>query len=318
MTRTSPPFTTRGIVIGPRRFLPDWPERAAAAGLTTIALHGHPALACEDVVALLESDLGKRFLRRCNELGIHVEYEIHAMNYLLPRDLFDNRPNLFRMDESGQRTTDGNPCLSSLEAVDLIRQRAIALARLLPPTTNRYFIWPADGPSWCRCPRCVDFSDSDQALRMGNIVLEALRQHVHPQVTLAHLAYHNTLQPPTQVRPLPGIFLEFAPIRRKHDLPLATADETQAMYVDALKGNLQVFGAEGAQALEYWLDVSLFSNWKRPPVRLPDNHAVLKADLDLYASFGIQHITSFAVDIDTEYLQLHGEPPIDQYGAALL
>jgi hypothetical protein len=40
-----------------------------------------------------------------------------------------------------------------------------------------------------------------------------------------------------------------------------------------------VFPAGTAQVLEYWLDVSRFSQWKRPAVRLPWRRDVLEADL---------------------------------------
>jgi hypothetical protein len=75
--------------------------------------------------------------------------------------------------------------------------------------------------------------------------------------------------------------------------------------------------------LEYWLDVSRFSRWRRPPVKLPwssdESRAVLRADLAAYARRGIRHVTTFACYIDAEYAQLHGEPwgVLADYGAGL-
>src|SRR5262245_45260456 len=74
-------FQTRGVVLLPSDLsLPDWPERAAGAGLTTIALH-HGADAGE-VVRLLQSEEGSRFMERSRALGLAVEFELHALRAL--------------------------------------------------------------------------------------------------------------------------------------------------------------------------------------------------------------------------------------------
>src|SRR5690349_13639298 len=86
-----PAFETRGVMLVPEDLtLKDWPERAHRAGLTTIALHhgsSPKAVACA-----VQSDEGQRFLERCRQLGLQVEYELHAMKELLPRDLFPKEP----------------------------------------------------------------------------------------------------------------------------------------------------------------------------------------------------------------------------------
>jgi hypothetical protein len=160
-------------------------------------------------------------------------------------------------------------------------------------------------------------SDSEQALLVANRILEALRTS-DPRAQVAHLAYHNTLRPPTQVKPKPGVFLEYAPIHRRYDVPFEQAgDEKSRREFELLDANLEVFGRSGAQALEYWLDASLFSQWKKPSVRIPFDPKVLAADLEMYARRGIRRVTTFAVYIDADYVARHGEPPIRQYGAAL-
>ena len=137
--------------------------------------------------------------------------------------------------------------------------------------------------------------------------------------TLAHLAYANTLAAPRRVKPEPGVFLEFAPIHRRYDQ--AYAQQTGPAVKDALtalEDNLRVFPVASAQALEYWLDVSRFSQWKRPAVKLPWRRDVLVADAETYARLGLQHVTTFAVWIDRDYVQRYGEPvAIQEYGETL-
>lgn len=241
------------------------------------------------------------------------------MRDLLPRALFSVEPELFRQDASGARTIDANLCVHGGDgrALELACDNALAIARALRPTTGRYFLWADDGAAWCACDRCAPLSASDQALTLENAVVDALRA-ASPHARLAHLAYASTLAAPTVVRPRPGIFLEFAPIWRRYDLPLDTpGDETQRAHLAALDANLAVFGSDGAQALEYWLDASRFSHWQRPSVRLPFDESLLADDVETYRARGVRHLTSFAVFLDADYVARYGDPPLDAYGAAL-
>ncbi|HNQ87971.1 MAG TPA: DUF4838 domain-containing protein [Verrucomicrobiota bacterium] len=310
-------FRTRGVVLVPED-VPDadWPARAARAGLTTIALHH--GTSTETVASFIESARGQEFLDECARLGLHVEYELHAMRDLLPRHLFGRHPEWFRMDEQGKRTPDANLCVSSELALEIVAANALRLARRLRPTTNRYFFWGDDGLPWCRCPRCGGFSDSEQALLLENRIAGELRK-LDPGAALAHLAYANTLTPPSNVKPAPGVFLEFAPIHRRYDVPYARQTGPEAKdALSALSANLAVFPRATAQVLEYWLDVSRFSQWKRPAVELPWDERVLADDAETYTEMGIRHMTTFAVWIDADYLKRFGEPAaIKNYGEAL-
>ena len=313
---TTSPFKTRGVVVIVRDLETlDWPKRAREAGLTTIGTHITPS----QVAAFVKTPKGEAFLAQCKEFGIEVEHELHAIGDLLPRSLFKKSPEMFRMNEKGERTPDANFCPHSKAALDVICENAVEFARTLRATTGRYFYWIDDGKPMCRCGKCRGLSDSDQALLLENRLVESL-QEVHPGATLAHLAYAQTLDPPTQVKPDSRVFLEFAPIHRRHDNPLAKRDVTygdlsHGRVLDALDANLEVFPAETAQALEYWLDVSRFSLWKRDKtVKLPWHPDVFRSDLNEYARRGIRHITSFAAWIDGDYVRRFGEPPLKEYG----
>jgi hypothetical protein len=112
-----------------------------------------------------------------------------------------------------------------------------------------------------------------------NHLVKSLRT-TDEKATLAHLAYYNTLEPPKQVKPHPALFLEYAPIHRRYDIPYA--DQTGPDVRDglpALDRNLQVFPRSTAQVLEYWLDVSRFSSWKRPAKKVPWQRDVFLSDL---------------------------------------
>lgn len=310
-------FATRGVVLVPGDLsLADWPERAARAGLNTIALHHGESPS--EVAAFVGSDAGQRFLAGCRRHGLQVEYELHAMSELLPRALFASDPGLFRMDEAGRRNPDANCCVHSEAALGIVEENAVALAARLRPTTSRHFLWGDDGRRWCRCPRCRGFSDSDQALLLENRLVRALRR-ADPRATLSHLAYAGTITPPAVVRPEPGVFLEFAPIGRRHDLPYADQSGPGAGDpVALLDANLAAFPRDTAQVLEYWLDVSRFSGWRRPSKAVPWDRHVVESDAALYAGRGVRHVTTFAAWLDADYVARHGEPGcLAEYGDVL-
>src|SRR6516165_10409326 len=120
------PAVTRGVVLLPEDLsLSDWPERAKKANLTTIALHHQNSP--QAVIRWVKTDAGRRFLQRCRKLGLQVEYELHAMKELLPRDLFGRQSELFRMDEKGRRTADANCCVHSEAALAFMAENAVTI-----------------------------------------------------------------------------------------------------------------------------------------------------------------------------------------------
>ncbi len=314
MEAASGHFATRGIVLTPEDFsLADWPERAVRAGLTTIALHPTPSV----VIPFLRTQPGERLMQRCSELGLEIEYELHAIGELLPRALFERDRALFRMDETGTRVRDGNLCVHSSSALDIVAERAVEVSRTLKPTSGRFFYWGDDGLPWCRCPECRLLSDSDQALFLANHMARALRS-VWPNATVAHLAYHNTLKAPASVRPEPNVFLEYAPIHRRYDIPFEQQREPSLTdRLEMLDANLDLFPAATAHVLEYWLDASRFAGWKRPAPRLPWCAPVAAADIEAYGNRGIRSVTTFGVYLDADYLAAHGDPPLNAYGRLL-
>ena len=313
-------FPMRGIVLSVEDLeTADWPRIAHENGINTLGTHITP----DQVLRFWQSEKGRQFQADCQRYGILVEHELHAMSALLPRECFDMDSTMFRMDENGRRTADFNCCASSPRALDTIASRALYYARRLNATNHRYYFWLDDGAPVCHCPQCADLSASEQALLIENRMLEAIRTY-DPKAMLAHLAYYSSLQAPRKVKPREGIFLEFAPFQRRLDLPITdSVGEVRvignnAKNLEYLRDNLEVFPAETAVILDYWLDVSMASGWKKPAVELPWNGDVCRADIATYASMGIRHITTFAVYMDSAYFNAYPDPVyLKEYGDAL-
>ncbi|MDR1096629.1 MAG: DUF4838 domain-containing protein, partial [Tannerella sp.] len=295
----------------------DWVKMAHENGINTIGAHF-------STNGFFQTEKGRQFLADCRKYNISVENQQHAMAQLLPRELFSEDSTLFRMDESGRRVNDCNLCVHSQRALDIVAGNALQSARLCPSGNHRYYFWIDDGMPMCSCPECSEYSDSEQALILENAMIKALRSF-DPEALLAHLAYYKTIAAPRRVKPEEGIFLEFAPFERTWEKPLSDEQATgrtgisHQSYLQNLKENLTVFPVETAVVLEYWLDVSLFSSWKKPAVKLPWHKDVFESDIALYASLGIQNITSFAVYVDDKYLADYNNDLqfLKDYGAGL-
>ena len=310
----------RGVVLSVEDLeTADWPRIAHENGINTLGTHITP----DQVLRFWESEKGRKFQEDCTKYNIKVEHELHAMSCLLPREYFAEDSTMFRMDENGRRTADFNCCVSSARALDTIASRALFYARHLTATNHRYYFWLDDGAPICQCPECAELSASEQALIIENRMIEAIRSY-DPEAMLAHLAYYSSLQAPRKVKPQEGIFLEFAPFQRRLDKPLTDSIAEvagigcNAKNLEFLRENLKVFPAETAVVLDYWLDVSMASGWKKPAVELPWDGDVYRSDIATYADLGIQNITTFAVYMDSVYFAKYPEPAcLKEYGEAL-
>lgn len=301
-------FKMRGLVLGwsevSNPSVIDYIKIARENGLNTFSVYN----------ADRTTQNWKNFAKKCEDAGIDLEFEEHMMSFLLPREMFDTHPEYFRMDKNGKRTNDANGCPSNQDALDVVRIKAKEIARNYTPTNDRYYFWLDDGGDICHCDKCKDLNASDQALIYENVIIEAVRE-LNPNGMVAHLCYHNTLNPPKTIKPKEGIFFEFAPFYRSWTEPLAntwakgSAELTHADYLRALKENLEVFPVETAQVLEYWMDDSLFSGWNQNNlVQVPWSNEIFLSDLKTYASYGIRNITCYAAYVGPSYVQKFGFP----------
>lgn len=295
-----------GVVVYPDDItslgLEEWGRRIDLSGIRLIGLH---AATSNDPIDTLEtfirSDGGRAFLDLCREKGVDVEYELHALETLLPRSLFETHPEWFRVDEHGERVVDYNLCFTSEEVIEAIRPQLERLLEWMKPTTHRYFLWPDDKQyKYCYCERCKAYSPSEQTLIFENRLLALLREY-DPQATLAHLAYHQTLPAPRRVRTAEGIFLEYAPIHRDYDYPLSEGE------LRALQDNLLAFPAGTQHILEYWLDESMNSKWKKAALQpLAFDPEQVARDVAQYRSLGAASITNFATWLNADYVAQYG------------
>lgn len=316
--------THRGIVIHAGDCGEVWARRLETdqCHLNVLGIHPEGGLTAheslEQALKMAETREFADFHTRMNRIGIAVEWEMHALSWLVERGLFDLYPHWFR-EENGVRVRELNCCASEPEVLDHIRERSYLLAKRLAPAmdTHRFALWLDDVASGgCRCERCRELSPSDQAMLLTNAIAEGLAA-ADPHGTESYLAYFATSAVPT-VRPRGNVYLEFAPLDRDHHRPLFDEScEKNRAAVAPLPALLRFFGTANAKVLDYWLDNSMFSGWVRPPKKFILDEPVCAADISAYAALGITDITTFACYLGADYESLYGSPDISGYVRSL-
>ena len=310
----------RGILVHPEDLTLDWIERMYRADLNLLGLHpvggpqAHTSL--EKAIRKMQDPSFLHLIDEAHKRGIKVEFEAHALKWLLPETLFSKHPDWFRMNAKGERFPDFNLCVSSSDALDYIAESASRLAACLNTGSHKYFYWLDDVIGcFCHCPDCLSLSPSDQQMIVLNAMLKGLRK-VDPEAQLCYIAYHDTLNVPRKVIPEAGVFLEYAPIERDHHHPICDANcEKNVRESHMLPDLISFFGAENSRVLEYWMDNSLFSNWTKPPRAFFLDKEIMKRDLDYYASLGFESVTSFGCYLGPDYEELYGKASLDEYGS---
>ena len=196
------------------------------------------------------------------ELGLRLETGGHGLKELMPRELFNETPDLFRMfqpeDFGGQRLADSNCCITHPRTKQIIqenyRKRLEGLSGV-----HALHCWADDLPAggWCLCPSCRALTPSDQALLAMRHLAEVAADTT---VRVPVIAYHDTIFPGSMIEPTKECFLLFAPRERCYGHALD--DESCARnrhYRKALDAWIERFnGVDDAHTFEYYFDQILF------------------------------------------------------------
>ena len=313
------PESRRGWIINPGDLTEELILDLSGTGVNELGIHPGGGRRAADKLAAcldwLDDSETQRLRYLAKDRGLSLELCEHGASFLLPREEFRRRPEWFRQDESGERTPFGNLCASNGGALDRVSDGAEALYRRLNGRFDRVTLWPDDITNGgCRCESCRKLSVADQALRITNAIVKGFRR-VDSEAKCSFLAYQDALEVPKQVRPGPGVYLEYAPIHRDSGLPVSDpANLHETLHIKEL---LEFFGVQDSRVLEYWVDNSRFSNWTRPPKQLVFCPEVMEKDVEYYLSMGFADLTSFACFLGPDYIQMYGLPPYGEYGRIL-
>lgn len=308
----------KGIILLNKDFSADWLPILKAGGFNTVGLHS--LYQYGGLKAYLEwwaNAETQSLVAEFEKNGFVIEHQLHAVDWLLSRDLFAEHPDWFRVNDKGARVNDWNFCVSNQDALSHVEESAYVLAALLKQKSPRYYIWSDDClNSICYCEKCKKYSGADQNMLIMHSILRGLKKY-DPQAKLSFLAYQDSEEVPT-ILPQEDMFLEYAPIGRNHNAPMDGDDQANVRARSILNGLLKIFPAESAEILEYFLDVSLFCQWKRENAKALDlNEERVRRDLAYYAGLGVKGVTTFSSFIDKEWREEYGVEDIITYGRLL-
>ncbi len=308
-----------GMIIHPGELSKKWINRLADAGIGTLGIHpeggsGAPK-SLERLLSLLGTPEYRALIDYARSRGLRIEYECHAAGYLMDKSLFAAHPEYFRMNESGERVSDWNFCVSNADALSIFAKRAAQLALALYGSDKKFYFWMDDGRGiHCHCPKCRSLSPSDQQYIALRAALDEIKKHI-PEARMAYLAYIDTIIPPTVAHDSNGLFLEYAPFEKytaKGEDSAIRIERERAMIAPLL----EYFGKEDSKVLEYWYDNSLFSRWKKPPARFVLDEKAMSADILDYRAMGFDSISTFACFLGDDYEELYGEADIKPFAKA--
>ena len=255
-----------------REFIP-WMARCGINAFSYIR-HAHDTrLKIDEVAPLLR------------EHGLDAEYGGHVLQQLLPRERFGDHPEYFPAGDDGVRAAMGNLCVSNPDAIAVVRAAALAYVRN-HPENKLLHIWGADvrRGAWCRCVKCRELPPQIQYMEVVNAIAGALASD--PKAPpIAYLAYHDTIDPHPDLKPLDNVWFEWAPRERCYSHAIDDrACEINPRYLESLNRYIELFDGRG-HVFEYYADAILFCGlgFATP--------AVIAHDLRAYRRLGITSIS---------------------------
>ena len=187
----------------------DWIKFLARMRINNIYAHANGSLA--DFVKRWKEARGK-YIPLLEERGMTLEWGGHHLPALVPRELFKEHPEYFRVDEKGVRSNDLNFCPNS-GAIEVLKKNVRPILEQLPEVTN--FNFYADDlmeGGWCHCPKCKDLTTADQNMLAMNAVAGVLAE-VNPKAAVGLAAYHD-YEKVSKFKPAPNLYLLDAPRER--------------------------------------------------------------------------------------------------------
>jgi hypothetical protein len=232
---------------------------------------------------------GTRIVAAARERGLTLQFGGHHLPTLLPRDEFERHPEWFPL-RNGARDSKYNVCTATSEVRDYLARRTEAFLQRFPGA-EIYHMWGDDirGGGWCSCSTCAGMSPSDQALLATNLMAETAAR-VLPGAKIAHLAYHDTLEPPT-IAPCDNVTALFAPRERcyAHAIDDPACHRNVPDYWEPFTRFAGLFPAGRMQVFEYYSDAILFKGLA------PTHLWTLPGDTRAYASAGVWNMGNLMV-----------------------
>jgi len=158
----------------------DW---CAKNKINSVFVHDYPFRQVEGLGQVM-AEVKKR--------GMIFEFGGHGIHTCVDRNLFEEKPYLFRI-KNGERRKDGNFCASSDEAVKMLIDGAVSILDRMPGLdVLQLFFDDSYGGSWCECDKCRDIPPAQQQMISINRIAGELGRKSSGVKTCMTL-YHDTV-----------------------------------------------------------------------------------------------------------------------------
>jgi Domain of unknown function (DUF4838) len=261
-----PVLRERCLVLGEGGLLEageDWIVWAARNRLNSVFAHvsTQPAPVGAAPEALWQQRRGS-LVALARERGMTIEHGGHLLPGLVPAEA---------LARAAHELEVGRPA-GGVQAL----QAAVSAHARAHPEADVLHLWGADSVAGAEAAT----ARSERALRLTNAAAATV-ERVVPTVTLACLAYHDTLAVPIAVRPRRNVCLLWAPRERSYDHPADVGPNARLWGL--FQGQVAHFAAAGARpprVFEYYGDAILFGRG------VPELGSLMGADLAAYVAAG--------------------------------
>jgi hypothetical protein len=142
-------------------------------------------------------DVEEELLPELEKRGIMLNISEHSGRYFFPKSYFDEHPEWFAMNASGERHSKGQICYSNPEAVAKLAENMVEYVKN-HPEIEIIGTWPEDGYGFCQCESC---KQPGSVLKALNIVADEIAK-VRPELTVEYLSYtQQTSDVPEDILP---------------------------------------------------------------------------------------------------------------------
>jgi len=210
---------------------------------------------------------------------------VHAFYDLVPPDrYFETHPEYFALVYGSRRREHAQLCLTNAGVLRLAVEQAEQWLTA-NPDVSIVSISQNDGGGWCECEPCRQVvkeeggAVSGLALRFVNQVAERLAAS-HPGKMVDMLAYQETADPPSSVRPLPNVQIRLCPLGACQAHPYRTC-----VYNRRFRERLEQW-SRIASKLHIWQYSINFSHYLAP---FP-NYDALVSDIPMFQRAGISGV----------------------------
>jgi hypothetical protein len=222
--------------------------------------------------------------------GILIEVGGHGYPNFLPQEkYFAQHPEWFGMRD-GKRTSDPRMVFSTANP-DAVRTFVANLKAYLAahPEIDILDVWPPDGVEWSAAPEDLALgSPSERQMLLLNHLARELKPDF-PRLRIQFIAYESYTAPPAQIKPDPGILMDFCPIDRSFESPLyASAYPKNEEYFHHLQS--WIGGVMDPSNITVYSYITKYA-WRSLPMVIP--HLIVD-DVRRFQSMGIGGLATYS------------------------